>query len=147
MVAGPAVIVNGLDDAVAALRAARGAPVTLLSAPGAALFAGCLWWREVVRQAREAVPVGDVRDVLDCADAGGLAVSALRIGQRAIVLHRGCAGSRGGGRDRGGLRRDGARGRAPGARSGGRAARRGNWKRGCTVTRPGPWASTQTPTG
>jgi hypothetical protein len=92
MVAGPAVIVNGLDDAVAALRAARGAPITLLSAPGAALFAGCLWWREVVRQARAIVPVGVVRDVLDCADAGGLAVSALRIGQLAIVLHEDAPG-------------------------------------------------------
>ncbi len=79
-------IVNGLDDAITVLRAARGAPVTLLSAPGAALFAGCLWWRAVVRQAREAVPGSDAVDVLDCADAGGLAVSALRMGQRAIVL-------------------------------------------------------------
>jgi hypothetical protein len=86
MAAAPAVIVNGLDDAVAALRAARGAPVTLLSAPGAALFAGCLWWRAVVRLAQEAVPGSDAADVLDCADAGGLAVSALRMGQRAIVL-------------------------------------------------------------
>jgi hypothetical protein len=87
MAAGPAVIVNGLDDAVLVLRAARGAPVTLLSAPGAALYAGCLWWRAVVRQALEAVPGGDVADVLDCADAGGLAVSALRMGQQAIVLY------------------------------------------------------------
>jgi hypothetical protein len=87
MAAGPAVIVNGLDDAVAVLRAARGAPATLLSAPGAPLFAGCLWWRAVVRRALEAVPGSDAADVLDCADAGGLAVSALRIGQRSIVLY------------------------------------------------------------
>jgi hypothetical protein len=87
MTGGPAVIVNGLDDAVAALRAASGAPVTLLSAPGAALFAGCLWWREVVRQAHEIVPGGAVTDVLDCADASGLALSALRLGLRAIVLY------------------------------------------------------------
>ncbi len=86
MTAGPAVIVNGLDDAVAALRAARGAPMTLLSAPGAALFAGCLWWREVVCQAHEIVPGSGATDVLDCADASGLALSALRIGQKAIVL-------------------------------------------------------------
>jgi hypothetical protein len=86
MAAGPAVIVNGLDDAIAVLRAARGAPVTLLSAPGAALFAGCMWWREVVRQARETVPDSDVADVLDCADAGALAVSALRMGQKAVIL-------------------------------------------------------------
>jgi hypothetical protein len=87
MTARPAVIVNGLDDAVTALRASRGAPILLLSAPGAALFAGCLWWREVVRQARSIVPDMDATDVLDCADAGGLAASALRAGQLAIVLH------------------------------------------------------------
>jgi hypothetical protein len=86
MADGPAVIVNGLDDGVAVLRVARGAPVTLLSAPGAALFAGCAWWRAVVRQARAAVPGSDAADVLDCADAGGLAVSALRLGQPAVVL-------------------------------------------------------------
>jgi hypothetical protein len=86
MAARPAVIVNGLADAVAVLRAARGAPVMLLSAPGAALFAGCLWWREVVRQAREAVPDSDAADLLDCADAAGIALSALRVGQKAIVL-------------------------------------------------------------
>ncbi len=92
MAARPAVIVNGLDDAVAALCAARGAPVTLLSAPGAALFAGCLWWREVMRQARDSVPGSAVTDVLDCADASGLALSALRIGQAAIVLHEAAPG-------------------------------------------------------
>jgi hypothetical protein len=92
MPAGPAVIVSGLDDAVAVLRAARGAPVTLLSAPGAVLFAGCGWWREVVRQALAAVPDSDAADVLDCADAAGLAVSALLTGQRAIVLHEAAPG-------------------------------------------------------
>ncbi len=82
----PAVIVNGLADAVTVLRAASGAPVVLLSAQGAALFAGCLWWREVIGQAQAAIPDSDAADILDCADASGLAVSALRIGQRAIVL-------------------------------------------------------------
>ncbi len=40
-----------------------------------------------MRQARERVPGVPRADVLDCADASGLAVSALRIGQRAMVLH------------------------------------------------------------
>jgi hypothetical protein len=52
MIIHPAVIVHGLSDARAALR--PGWPVTLLSAPGAALFAGCLWWRELVAAARVA---------------------------------------------------------------------------------------------
>jgi hypothetical protein len=92
MAAPPAVIVHGLTDAVTAMRASRGASVTLLSAPGAALFAGCLWWRQVVRQAAEMVPHEHVSDVLDCADGSGAALSALRIGQRAIVLHPGSPG-------------------------------------------------------
>ena len=49
----PAVVVHGLADAEAAL--AVGRPVTLLSAPGAALYAGCLWWREMVARARAAI--------------------------------------------------------------------------------------------
>jgi hypothetical protein len=83
---GPAVIVHGLADATEALHAARAGRLTLLSAPGAALYAGCLWWREVVEQARALVPGALADDILDCADAAGLALSAIRIGQRGIVL-------------------------------------------------------------
>ena len=83
----PAVTIHGLEDAVAALRASGGAPITLLSAPGAALFAGCMWWREVVRLAHEVVPHAEATDILDCADAAGAALAALRTGQKAIVLH------------------------------------------------------------
>lgn len=78
MILPPAVIVHGLDHALAAL--AFGRPVTLLSAPGAALYAGCLWWRELTAAA------GAGTDVLDCADASGLALAALRIGVRRLVL-------------------------------------------------------------
>jgi hypothetical protein len=79
-----AVIVHGLDDAKAAMEV--GAPVTLLSAPGAALFAGCLWWRNLVCAAREANPGANVVDVLDCADASGAALGALRSGVCRLVL-------------------------------------------------------------
>jgi hypothetical protein len=73
---------------------AVGQPVTLLSSAGAALFAGCGWWRAVVEQARSEragysvdVPMGvPMDDILDCADAPGLALGALRIGQHRIVL-------------------------------------------------------------
>lgn len=61
---------------------ASGRPVCLLSAPGAAIFAGCLWWRGLV----EAVRTNDVRDILDCGDAPGRAMAALRIGQMWLVL-------------------------------------------------------------
>lgn len=80
----PAVVVHGLADARMAL--AFGVPVTLLSAPGAALFGGCAWWRVLVRLVRAEFADVTIDDILDCADASGLAVGALRIGQRAIIL-------------------------------------------------------------
>jgi len=76
----PAVIVHGLKDAHDVLALRR--PVVLLSAPGAALFAGCLWWREVVAACDAHAAI----DVLDCADASGLALGALRSGVNRLVL-------------------------------------------------------------
>jgi hypothetical protein len=80
----PAVVGHGLADARSVL--ARGAPVTLISAPGAALYAGCLWWRQMVAHARRQYPSTPAIDVLDCADGSGQALAALRIGQQFIVL-------------------------------------------------------------
>ena len=77
----PALVIHGLPHA----RLARsfGRPVTLLSAPGAALFAGCGWWRAVVEAA------GAGPDVLDCGDAPGRALEALAVGCRILVLRPG----------------------------------------------------------
>jgi hypothetical protein len=80
----PAVIVHGLGDAVSAL--ARGEPVTLLSAPGAALYAGCGWWLALVGAARAEHPDTKCLDILDCADGTGQAFAALRIGLTRLVL-------------------------------------------------------------
>ena len=80
----PATIVHSLADALSAL--AQGRPVTLLSAPGAALYAGCGWWKALVEQARAANPAVPCTDILDCADATGLALAALRIGVIGLVL-------------------------------------------------------------
>ena len=80
----PAVVVHGLVHARSVL--AIGRSVTLLSAPGAALFAGCGWWRAVIERARGEYPGVPIDDILDCADAPGLALGALRIGQRRLVL-------------------------------------------------------------
>lgn len=80
----PAVVVHGLADAQAAL--AAGDPVTLLSSPGAALFAGCLWWRDLVACARASHPATPTIDILDCADGSGQAMAALRIGLCRLVL-------------------------------------------------------------
>jgi hypothetical protein len=84
MIVHRAVIVHGLADARAAL--APGIPVTLLSAPGAALFAGCVWWREMVALARASYQHTPAIDILDCADASGLAIGALRSGVCRLVL-------------------------------------------------------------
>lgn len=81
----PAVIVHGADDAETVLRAAAGQAVLLLSAPGAALFAGIGWWRALIGDARAAHP-GAWQEALDCADASALALAALRVGQRGLVL-------------------------------------------------------------
>jgi len=80
----PAVVVHGIADVRAALAPAL--PVTLLSARGAALFAGCGWWRALVEQTWREHPGAEIADVLDCADACGLALGALRIGQRRLIL-------------------------------------------------------------
>lgn len=80
----PAVIVHGLAHARSAL--APGRPVTLLSAPGAALYAGCLWWRALIEEATAGRPDPSVIDVLDCADASGRALAAIRAGQRGLCL-------------------------------------------------------------
>ncbi len=75
----PAVIIHGLADARLALSLRR--PVTLLSAPAAALYAGCLWWQSLLAAAAVEHPA-----FLDCADAPGRAVEALRLGLRGVIL-------------------------------------------------------------
>lgn len=80
----PVVPVHSLADARAAL--SRGVPVTLLSAPGAALYAGCAWWKALIAAARAAHPETVCVDILDCADATGLALAALRIGVNRLIL-------------------------------------------------------------
>ena len=89
MVLPPAVVIHGLPHARLAL--APGRPVTLLSAPGAASYAGVAWWCAVIAAARAEFPESDLPDVLDCADAPGRALEALSLGCRIIVLQPGPA--------------------------------------------------------
>jgi hypothetical protein len=84
MIVHPAVTVRGLPEARRVL--AFGLPATLLSTRGAASSGGCLWWRAVIAAARRAWPETPCDDVLDCADAPGMAMSALRAGQRVLIL-------------------------------------------------------------
>jgi len=72
-------MVHSLGQARLALAAGR--PVTLLSAPGAALYAGCLWWQSLLAQAG-----CEGLALLDCGAAPGRAVEALRLGLRGLVL-------------------------------------------------------------
>lgn len=84
----PAVVVRSLAEALAAL--AHGLPVTLLSAPGAGAVAGAGWWRALCSAARAAHPDTGCTDVLDCADAPGRAMEAIRAGQAFLVLDPAC---------------------------------------------------------
>jgi hypothetical protein len=86
----PAVTVHGLAGAKAALAAAGPRGVLLLSAPGAGGFAGAAWFLGVVAQAAGARPGVAHCAALDCADAPGTALAALRAGVRLVVLDGAC---------------------------------------------------------
>jgi hypothetical protein len=58
----------------------------LLSPPAAASFGGVGWWRALADAARDRFPGTILADVLDCADAAGLAMGAIRMGQKALIL-------------------------------------------------------------
>ena len=85
---GPAITVHWLAQAEAALSAAAaaGRPVTLLSAPLAVFSIGPLYFREMVRLARERVPQAESLAVLDCGGAAGRALEALHGGVEAVVF-------------------------------------------------------------
>jgi hypothetical protein len=75
----PAIIVHGLRDIRLGLAPAL--PVTLLSAPGAASYAGVGWWAALLTAADFRGPA-----FLDCADAPGRAWEGLKLGLPGIVL-------------------------------------------------------------
>ena len=79
-----AIVVHGRGQAEEVLR--FGVPVTLLSAVAAARLGGAAWWRGLVDAARAAHPATPCIDILDCADAAGLAMAALRLGQAHLIL-------------------------------------------------------------
>lgn len=86
----PAVVVHALDQACAALAAAGPAGVLLLSAPAAGGFAGPGWFLALVAAARQRHAGVACAAALDCADAPGSALAALRAGLRVVVLDGGC---------------------------------------------------------
>lgn len=80
------IVIHSLAHARAALAAACEcrAAVTLLSAEGAAGNAGPMWFLEVMRAAQDEFPKARMTAVLDCGDAPGHALAALRAGCRAL---------------------------------------------------------------
>ena len=80
------VVVHGIAHAraAAAAAAALGVPVRLRSAPGAAVYAGAAWFEELLALVRAEFPEAGVEGSLDCADAPGYALAALRRGCRLI---------------------------------------------------------------
>ncbi len=79
-----AIIVHSLDHAKAAVAAARGGGVVLLSAPGAAATLGAAAFRAMIEAAREDRPEAEILAVLDCADLAGRALEALHEGVAAL---------------------------------------------------------------
>jgi hypothetical protein len=50
------------------------------------MFAGCLWWREIIVLAHASRQHTQAIDILDCADASGMAMGALRSRVCRLVL-------------------------------------------------------------
>lgn len=82
----PAVTVHSLAGAEAALSAAGPRGVVLLSAHGAAGFGGPAWFLALAAEAARRHPDVTHRVALDCGDAAGTALAALRAGARLLVL-------------------------------------------------------------
>ena len=82
------VIAHSVEDARLALRAAaqQGDQVVLLSADGAALYAGAAWFRELQNLLAAEFPGVLVDAILDCGAAPGAALGALRCGVKSISL-------------------------------------------------------------
>jgi hypothetical protein len=62
----------------------------LLSAPGAGVWAVAGFWRALIDAAAREFPNQIEADILDCADAPGQAMAALRAGCRFVVLDPAC---------------------------------------------------------
>ena len=82
----PAFIVHDLPQAIAALTAAAdsGHAIALWSPPEAARSLGAGYFLAMIAAARQVVPAARSTAVLDCGEAPGLAMAALRGGAEAV---------------------------------------------------------------
>ncbi len=72
-------VIHSLDDARAALAAAEpGVAVTLQSAPAAGVHGGIGWFERLVAAAQAEFPQARVNAILDCGDAPGAVLEAVR---------------------------------------------------------------------
>lgn len=80
------VVIHCLAHAVAALEAAEqaGASITLLSPPSFAAYGGAGFFNAIVSRARAKVPAAKFEAILDCGEAPGLTLGALRSGAKAV---------------------------------------------------------------
>jgi fructose/tagatose bisphosphate aldolase len=78
------VIVYSIDQARAALAAAEGQPVILMSARGMAGFMGPLWFKALFEAAAASYADANAIAALDCADEAGTALAALRCGFKLV---------------------------------------------------------------
>ncbi len=80
--------IHSLAEARAACAAAAelGVPLLLVSAPGAAAYAGAGWFRAVIARAAALHPSVEMAAVLDCADRPGDALGALSAGIAALLF-------------------------------------------------------------
>lgn len=85
----PGVVIHSLIDARIVLDAAGDLPVLLLSAPDAACFMGPAWWLGLM-EAAIAGRTCTMPHLLDCGDAAGMAMQALRLGQTRLILDPSC---------------------------------------------------------
>jgi hypothetical protein len=84
----PAIIIHGIEDLRAALKAAASLDhaLTVLSIPGAASSAGAPWFHALIQAGAAEFPQVKLTAVLDCADQPGHALAALRTGCRNLLL-------------------------------------------------------------
>lgn len=81
--AGPAVIVRDAGDVRRALARAASGPFTLITAPGAAAYAGPAFLQAMLAPAASRA---DMMLVIDCGADPGIALRALQVGWRHILL-------------------------------------------------------------
>ena len=81
------IIIHGWTDAQAAI--AHDSGVILRSAPGAALYAGVLWWRELIAALRSKTGWRGLA-LLDCGGEAAYAVEAIHCGVTGLILDAAC---------------------------------------------------------